>query len=66
EEFAAQARRRGVGVASAEAFAVGRAPVPHAVRLAPVAARDRASLDRALVTIANLLREPPDRGIDLV
>jgi len=66
EEFAGQARRRGVGVASAEAFAVGRAPVPHAVRLAPVAARDRPSLDRALVTIANLLREPPDRGIDLV
>jgi DNA-binding transcriptional MocR family regulator len=66
EEFAAQARRRGVGVASAEAFAVGRAPVPHAVRLAPVAARDRGALDRALVTIANLLREPPDRGIDLV
>ena len=66
EEFTAQARRRGVGLASAEAFAVGRAPVPHAVRLAPVAARDRASLDRALVTIANLLREPPDRGIALV
>lgn len=66
EEFTAQARRRGVGVASAEVFAVGRAPVPHAVRVAPVAARDRASLERALATLAALLREPPDRGIPLV
>lgn len=66
EEFSTQARRRGVGVASAEAFAVGRAPVPHAVRVAPVAARDRASLERGLATLAALLREPPDRGIPLV
>lgn len=66
EEFTAQARQRRVGVAPAEAFAVGRAPVPHAVRLGLSAARDRAQLDRALAVIAELLREPPDRGIALV
>ncbi|HEX9462578.1 MAG TPA: PLP-dependent aminotransferase family protein [Alphaproteobacteria bacterium] len=66
EEFTAQIRRRGVGVASAEAFAVGRAPVPHAVRIGLSAARDRATLERALATITAVLREPPDRGIALV
>lgn len=66
EEFTAQARQRRVGVAPAEAFAVGRAPVPHAVRIGLSAARDRAQLDRALAVIADLLREPPDRGIALV
>lgn len=66
EEFTAQARQRRVGVAPAEAFAVGRAPAPHAVRIGLSAARDRAQLDRALAVIADLLREPPDRGIALV
>ncbi len=66
EEFTAQARQRRVGVAPAEAFAVGRAPVPHAVRIGLSAARDRAQLDRALGILADLLREPPDRGFAMV
>lgn len=66
EEFTAQARRRRVGVAPAELFAVGRAPVPHAVRVGLTAARDRATLERALSTLADLMRESPDRGIALV
>jgi DNA-binding transcriptional MocR family regulator len=66
EEFTAQARRRRVGIAPAELFAVGRAPVPHAVRVGLTAARDRVTLERALSTLAELMRESPDRGIALV
>ena len=66
EEFTAQARHRRVGVAPAEAFAVGRAPVPHAVRIGLSAARDRTQLDRALGILADLLRELPDRGFPVV
>jgi DNA-binding transcriptional MocR family regulator len=66
EEFTLLARKRGVGVAPAEAFAVGRAPVPHAVRIGLSAARDHAQLERALTILADLLREPPDRGLAMV
>lgn len=66
EEFTQQVRRRGVGVAPAEAFAVGRAPVPHAVRVGLTAARDRAQLERALHIIAAVLREAPDSFIPMV
>lgn len=60
EEFTQQVRRRGVGVAPADAFAVGRAPVPHAVRVGLTAARDRAQLERALTIVGEVLRETPD------
>jgi DNA-binding transcriptional MocR family regulator len=66
EEFTAIARTRGVGVAPAEAFAVGRAPVPHAARLGLSAAHDRTELEAALTTLAEILREPPDTGSALV
>jgi DNA-binding transcriptional MocR family regulator len=60
EEFTQQVRRRGVGLAPADAFAIGRAPVPHAVRVGLAAARDRAQLERALNIIADVLRAPPN------
>jgi DNA-binding transcriptional MocR family regulator len=60
EEFAAQVRRRGVGLAPADAFAIGRAPVPHAVRIGLSAARDRAQLERALSVVAEVLRDTPN------
>lgn len=60
EEFTNQVRRRGVGVAPADAFAVGRAPVPHAVRVGLSAARDHAQLERALTIVGEVLREAPD------
>ncbi len=66
EEFTQQVRRRGVGVAPADVFAVGRGPVPHAVRVGLSAARDRAQLERALGIIAEVLREPPETGNPLM
>jgi DNA-binding transcriptional MocR family regulator len=60
EEFTQQVRRRGVGLAPADAFAIGRLPVPHAVRVGLSAARDRAQLERALGIIADVLRRPPN------
>jgi DNA-binding transcriptional MocR family regulator len=52
----AEARARGVAVTPAEAFTVGRGPVPHAVRLCTGAARSREALVRGLGIVAELLR----------
>ena len=60
EAFVAEARRRGVAVAPAEAFAVGRQPVPHAVRICLSAARDRTRLERALGVLAEILDSEPE------
>jgi DNA-binding transcriptional MocR family regulator len=54
--FARVARQRGVGLLAAEAFAVGREPVPHAVRINVAAARSRSELRRALEIIADLMK----------
>jgi DNA-binding transcriptional MocR family regulator len=59
EEFVDAARRRGIGVAPADSFAVGRAPVPHAVRIGHGAARTREELEAALRTIRTVLAETP-------
>jgi DNA-binding transcriptional MocR family regulator len=66
ESFAAEARRRGVGVAPAEAFVAGRGSAPHAVRLSLGAARTRAELASALATLAGLLGAPTDAGLAIV
>ncbi|MBL8702285.1 MAG: PLP-dependent aminotransferase family protein [Alphaproteobacteria bacterium] len=66
EEFAAAARRRGVGVASADAFAVGRASVPHAVRVCVSAPGDRGQVERGLGILAELLRDGPATGSPMV
>ena len=60
EAFVAEARRRGVAVAPAEAFAVGRQPVPHAVRICLSAARDRTQLERGLGILAEILESGPE------
>ena len=52
----APALQRGVGVLPGDAFAVGREPVPHAVRINIGAARSQGDLRRALATLAELLR----------
>ena len=48
ESFARATLERGVAIAPAELFAVGRGAVPHAVRLGLGAPRDRAELEHAL------------------
>lgn len=58
----AHAGRRGVRLTPTEAFVVGRAPTPHAIRVCLGAARDRPQLDRALAVIAEILEGPPDAG----
>jgi DNA-binding transcriptional MocR family regulator len=60
ERFAEAARRRGVGVTAASAFAVGRTGIPDAVRVCLGAARDRDQLERGLRVLADLLAASPE------
>lgn len=60
ESFADAARRRGVGVTPASAFAIGRTAVPDAVRVCLGAARDREQLERGLRVLADLLGATPE------
>ncbi len=57
ESFARATLRRGVAVAPAEVFAVGRSHVAHAVRLGLGAARDRADLARALEIVRATMKD---------
>ncbi len=59
-DFVAQARRRGVAVTPAEAFVVGRAEAPHAVRLSLGTPTDRRQVERGLDVLAELLAGPPE------
>jgi DNA-binding transcriptional MocR family regulator len=53
--FARAARQRGVGLLPADAFAIGRETVSHAVRINVGAARSRADLRHALHTLVELM-----------
>jgi len=53
--FARTCRQRGVGVLPGDAFAIGREPVPHAVRVNVAAARSREDLRRGLEILAELM-----------
>ncbi|MEN8375150.1 MAG: PLP-dependent aminotransferase family protein [Gemmatimonadota bacterium] len=55
DELVGQARQRGVLVAGAEAFVVGRSEVPHAVRISLGRPRTREQLARGLSIIADIL-----------
>lgn len=55
DECVAQVRQRGVAIAGAEAFAVGR-DVPHAVRVSIAAVRRREDLQKGLETVGHVLR----------
>jgi DNA-binding transcriptional MocR family regulator len=66
DEFVAELRRRGVLVTSADAFAVGRSPTPHAVRVClGGAVRSHGELETALKKVALLLagRDRPHLSI---
>ena len=66
EGVPAEARARGVGVAPAEVFAVGRQPVPHAVRVCLQAARSRGEVESALTILSEILAGPPRSHLPLV
>ncbi len=66
EVFAAEARARGVAIAPAEVFAVGRQPVPHAVRVCLQAAKTRAQAAKALGILAQVLASDPASPLPLV
>ena len=63
ETFAEAARRSGVAVTPAAAFAVARGGVPEAVRVCLGGARDRGDLERALHVLAGLLAAAPEAPI---
>ncbi len=54
-DFVEQARQRGVQVTGAESFAVGREPIPHAVRLGIAAPPSQAALLRGLSILREIL-----------
>jgi DNA-binding transcriptional MocR family regulator len=54
--FVTVARKHGVGVLSADAFAIGQHAVPHAVRINVAAARSRSELKRGLESLAEVMR----------
>jgi DNA-binding transcriptional MocR family regulator len=66
ESFAQAALQRGVAIAPAELFAVGRAPVPPAVRIGLGAARDRDQLARALRILTATLADARLAGPSIV
>jgi DNA-binding transcriptional MocR family regulator len=66
DAFAADLRARGVLVSPPEAFVVGRAAVPHAIRLCLGAPRTREDLVRGLATVAESLRAGAEAGAAMV
>jgi DNA-binding transcriptional MocR family regulator len=66
ESFARAVLQRGVAIAPAEIFAVGRGTVPHAIRLGLGAARDHAELERALVILRDTIADTSAAGSSIL
>ncbi len=62
DDYAAELRRRGVGVTPAASFAVGRGSAPNAVRLCFGTPAAEKLLDRGLRIVAELLEEAPQQA----
>ena len=65
DDFVATARRRGVGIIPAAAFAVTRQP-PEAVRICLGAQTTADRVERALTQLAELLGSPPEHYLSVV
>jgi DNA-binding transcriptional MocR family regulator len=65
DDFVAAARRRGVGIIPAAAFAVARQP-PNAVRICLGAQTTAECVERGLTRLAELLATPPERYLAVV
>jgi DNA-binding transcriptional MocR family regulator len=65
DDFVAAARRRGVGIIPAAAFAVTRQP-PNAVRICLGTQTTAERVERALMRLAELLAGPPERYLSVV
>jgi DNA-binding transcriptional MocR family regulator len=66
DAFASVLRARAVEVTAADAFAVGRDPAPHAVRLCLGSARSREALRRGIARVAEVLRGGGEAGTAVV
>jgi DNA-binding transcriptional MocR family regulator len=66
ETFTDAARRRGVAVAPAQAFVVGRIAVPHAVRLCLGGTAGREPLEKGLRVLAGILETAPEAAPAIV
>ena len=66
EDFVGEARRRGVIVTGADAFAVGRASAPHAVRVGLCMPRSRDEAARGLRALADALDAPAAAMLSIV
>jgi DNA-binding transcriptional MocR family regulator len=65
DDFVAAARRRGVGIIPAAAFAIIRQP-PEAVRICLGTQATTEGIERALARLAELLASPPERYLSVV
>ncbi|PWC33852.1 PLP-dependent aminotransferase family protein [Azospirillum sp. TSO35-2] len=66
EDFIAEAQRRGVIVTGADAFAVGRASAPHAVRVSLCRSHSRDIAARGLRALADALEAPAAAMLSIV
>jgi DNA-binding transcriptional MocR family regulator len=63
EHFISQARLQGVGLTPSNAFAVGRGPTPHAVRICLGASHSQNELEKGLRILTEILQDTPEPAL---